>query len=94
MTRQAEEIELLSRIELGLDAERFMMSNLGKSIVKRASIEVNEALMALKAVDCNDSRAIRELQTKIEVAELGIVYLLESINAGSVAEEQINNNQE
>jgi hypothetical protein len=81
--------DLLKTVELGLDAQAFLASSIGKAIAERVEVEVAEAVEDLKAVNPEETQTIRRLQTQIHRAEQVIYWLVEFIDAGHNAEVQI-----
>jgi hypothetical protein len=73
-------------IELGLDAEAFMRSDLGRAIATRASRELEAAQE--KLVDCDpfDVNAVRGLQMQAQVAQRVLTYFADLENEGRNAE--------
>lgn len=75
--------EELKRVQgLGEEAERFIVSPLGKFLIERAEDEVAEATEALKVVDADDAREIRILQNKIKTGEDFQYWLADAVQAG------------
>lgn len=79
--------EVLAQIELGIDVENFLKTNIGKYLASRAYDELAEALNSLKNVDYNDSEAIRKLQNQAWLAEQFIIWLQQAVHEGKTAEE-------
>lgn len=85
---------LLRRVEIGLDAQRFLNTALGRDIQDRAVREVEDALIEMKTVDPTDVKRITELQFQIRVAEQFFVWLDQAIAEGNGAEQELNQQQE
>ncbi len=81
--------EQLKVVELGLDAEQFLASNLGKYIIERAEAEIESAIEQFKATDPEDAKAMRALQNIIARNESVQYWLADAINAAHAAEEQL-----
>jgi len=67
----------------GRQVELFLETDIGQYLVRYADAEVNRASEALKYVDPEDPKAIRELQFKVRVAESVIGWLGEAIQNGA-----------
>ena len=78
--------ELLREVSIGLQAETFLGSDVGKYLVSRAEGERDAALDELKTVNPNDPEAIMELQAKVWRAESVQTWIAELIQAGWNAE--------
>jgi hypothetical protein len=84
------ERELLGKVELGLDAQKFLGSTLGQYLQSKAINQVEDNLILLKTVDAEDAKAIREIQQEIAVAERVFVWLEEAIAQAAGAEHILN----
>lgn len=87
----SEQHALLAAVALGLDAEQFMNSPLGRYLVDRIESEVYAALSELKQVDAEDPRHIRDLQNRVYRAEKILTWLDEVIQEGRNAERMATN---
>ncbi len=85
----AETQVLLAEVELGLDAQQFLGSKLGRYLVGCAQQEVKQAFVDFKAADPEDKKAITALQNRIWVAERFQQWIAEAIGNGTNAEHQI-----
>lgn len=81
--------ELLATVEMGLDAQAFLDSRIGMAIVARAEEERELAVDELKTADPENAKMIRALQNRIWRAEQFQYWIAEMINAGTLAEEQL-----
>ena len=81
--------EILAEVSLGVEAEAFLGSAVGKYLVKVAEEEREVALNELKTVDPMDAGRIRELQGKVWRAESVQTWIAEIIQAGWNAETAI-----
>ncbi|MCK0507915.1 hypothetical protein [Aromatoleum anaerobium] len=79
------ERELLQRVAMGMEAEAFLGSNIGRYLVERAETERDDAVGDLKAVSPDDPKAIRDLQNRIWRAESVQFWLADLINDGNNA---------
>jgi hypothetical protein len=69
--------------------EAFKMTDIWLHLENRASIEIVEALEALKDADAENPAVIRSLQNRAWVAERFLNWLDEAIQNGKAAEEQL-----
>lgn len=81
--------ELLAAVELGLDAQAFLGTRVGKYLVERAEAERDEAFEAIKQADPDSPKLIRDLQHRIWRAEQFQYWIAEMIQSGTLAEEQL-----
>lgn len=77
------------RIELGLDAESFLNSKVGKRLSERAQMEAAEAMHQLKSVDPTNEMAIRALQNDVFRAESFELYINELLRDGEAAQDEL-----
>jgi len=80
--------DLSREYNFGQEAEGFWSSALGKYVIGCSLQESEKATAELKHADPEDVKKIRELQTKIQVAEKSLVWLGEAIQAGRAAKQQ------
>lgn len=81
--------QALSIVELGLDAKKFLESNVGQYIISQAQSEVDEASRKLRAVEPTSVGEIINLQIEARVAERAVLWLAEAIMRGQKTEEQL-----
>jgi uncharacterized FAD-dependent dehydrogenase len=81
--------ELEAVITLGMDAEAFMRSNVGRYLAQRAAEEIEVARTSLETVDPEDAKAVRDLQFVIAVARATTSWMKEAIDDGRNAAEQL-----
>lgn len=79
----------LAEAELGIEAERFAESKVGRYMLGRARQVATEAYAALAAANPDDAKGIRALQNEIRHAENFKGWLIELIEGGRNAEVQI-----
>lgn len=79
----------MSEVSLGIDAEAFVLSPLGKYLVACSEREVEDAVEKLKRVDPRDVHKVATLLHAIRVAEAVPRWLAEAIQAGHNAEQQM-----
>ena len=82
----AERDELVKDVQVGIEAEAFLNTAVGKYLVTVAEQERDAALEKLKIVDPLDSGTIRRLQGEVWRAESVQTWLAELIQAGWNAE--------
>lgn len=62
---------------------------IGRFLVNKAALEVEDAMLELKTVDPDDPKAIRRIQARIQVAESVVSWLAGAIDDGQRAREQL-----
>lgn len=85
----AEQRELLAEVDLGLQAEAFFRSDIGKYMRGRAEAMSVELTEDLKKVDPENAKAVRDLQNKIWLADNFIEWIGELIIGGRNAEQAL-----
>jgi hypothetical protein len=88
-TDRFQEDVLVNTAQLGLEAQQFFASNIGRLVVSRAEKQIEEAYKALSIVDPDSPSDIRQLQFDIAVARAVPGWLSLVIQDGVVAERQI-----
>ena len=83
----AEEKELLKCVELGIDAEVFLQSAVGRELVHMARCHAEDAVIELKTVDPEDSKKVREIQNRVWQGESFERFIRELIADGHQAAE-------
>lgn len=86
--------ELYQQISLGMDAQKFVESPLGKYLLERAAAEKDEALRSLSVVDPCDWKAVMTLQNIIHRAESFGQWLLDAIEEGRRLEREVQEGSE
>lgn len=89
MTIDQESIQLMEEVRLGIEAEAFLNSPVGRYMEHRADQEIAAALEELKKVDPADCKRIMALQNDIYRAESFKAWLAEAIQNGWQAETQL-----
>lgn len=79
----------VSIARMGIDAETFMRSPVGRFVEGRARAEEAAALEALVDADPDDAKLNRELRNQIHVARMFLVWIGDAINAGHAAHAQL-----
>jgi hypothetical protein len=82
----AERDELVKDVQVGIEAEAFLNTAVGKYLVSVAEQEIAAALEKLKTVDPMDTGTVRRLQSEVWRAESVQTWLAELIQAGWNAE--------
>lgn len=78
--------QLLGEISLGIEAESFLESEVGKRLIARAESERDDAVNELKTADPENAKQIRDLQNRIWLAESFQKWIAEIISSGWNAE--------
>jgi hypothetical protein len=79
----------LAEVRLGIQAEDFLRSPIGRYLVGRAQIEVEAAVEELKHAHPEDPAIIRKLQNRITLMESFGAWLQDAIANGNNAEAQL-----
>lgn len=85
----SEEQELMDQAVLGIEAEQFLASSVGRKMVAKANAIAEEAIEALKVAPPRDHEKIESLQNIIWKAESFKDWLADIIAEGMNAEEQL-----
>lgn len=86
--------ELLAEVDMGLAAEQFLRSKLGKYMVARAAHEAETAIDKLKIIDPNDVNGVRALQNDIWRGDSFATWITDLIRGGKTAEHQLTNDSD
>jgi hypothetical protein len=86
MTQPASDKDLLTDVELGLDAVQFLHSPLGRRLLNDLQDDINAAIEELTVHDVSDTKGMQALQDTIELARKLPRYLNERMTAGRQAE--------
>jgi len=81
--------DLLNIARIGIDAEAFAKSDIGKFLIAKATGEIEAATSDLIDADPGDWQANTETRNKIHVARMFLVWLDEAIQIGRHAHDQI-----
>jgi hypothetical protein len=79
----------LQVMALGVEAEAFCKSSLGRALTQRAKDEIESGVEDLKEADPEDPKAIREIQNRIWRASAFIVWLAEIVQEGTNKEAEL-----
>jgi predicted ATP-dependent serine protease len=80
---------LIKEAQLGIEAEEFLATDLGRYLIARANEEREEAIELLITEDPNNIRAITKLQNKIAVVDSIQTWIANAIQNGYYAESEI-----
>lgn len=83
------ESELLNYARLGIDAEAFSKSDLGKFVIEKAQHEIEAATNELIGADPDDVKMGRDIRNRIHVARMFLVWLNEAIQIGRHAHAEL-----
>lgn len=81
--------ELIEIARLGVDAEAFLQSPLGKYLYGQAKAEIESATQELIDADPEDGKLNRELRSRIHVARMFTVLLDSVVSCGRQAYDQL-----
>lgn len=90
MSDEHEELDQFVTIaRLGIDAETFIRTPLGRFLEGKARAEEADALIALVDADPEDAKINRELRNQIHVARMFLSWINDAIEAGQQAHRQL-----
>jgi hypothetical protein len=75
--------------KLGIEAEHFQYSALGKYLYDRAEVQIESSTAELILTDPDDVKANTDIRNKINVGKMFIQWIEEAINSGKAAETNI-----
>ena len=73
---------IIRRAVFGEQVHQFLNSDICKYMITRAKYELEECLIALRAVDPTDSKAVMKFQNKVWVAESVQNWLADAVQDG------------
>lgn len=76
-------------VEMGIEAERFITSPLGRYLIKRAEGEREQAVEALVQGNPADAETMRSLQNKVHVIDMVQQWLADAITEGHAMEQSL-----
>lgn len=82
----------LKEAQLGIEAEQFKSTDLGRYLLARAQDDIVVAFKEWQDADPEDAKAIRAIQNKAQVAESFLNWIDEAIFNGKYAEDEIRSN--
>jgi len=77
----------------GRQIELFLDGDIGRFLVEKAKVQIEDATAKLVVADPYNSQEIQKLQNRVKVAESIIEWLAEAIAAGHSALEELRNAQ-
>lgn len=77
--------EIKAQVIIGNDAEEFVDSELGRTVLGMAKQDIETAVMAFDEADATDQKAIAKIQQDLRVARRFEQYLAELIQRGREA---------
>jgi hypothetical protein len=84
-----EENRLLGEAQLGIEAEAFMRSQIGRYLVQRAQNEIEEETALLIDADPDDIKTGRDIRNRIERCRMFLTWMTEAVNVGRKAHEEL-----
>lgn len=84
-----QETELIELAKLGIEAEAFLSSPLGRFLMKKADDEEAAATVELIETPPTDIEKNREIRNQIHVARMFKVWINESVQCGRAAHAQL-----
>ena len=87
--QEPDDIEKYATQHLGVEAELFWKSPLGRYVVKRSLDETEMIRNEFRTVDPLQIRQVQELQNRWKIAEQALIWLNEAIAEGKQAAEMI-----
>ena len=79
---------------MGVLAEDWWKSELGKYIIRRSLHETQEIIAKMKAVDAYDTNRIMQLQMEWKACEQALIWMDQAIRAGKSAVAILENQQD
>jgi hypothetical protein len=76
-------------VVLGDEAHAFFSSNIGEYVLQCCDEEMHDAKEALAECDPEDSRKVRDLQSKIKIARKAVLWLNDILTAAEAAENNL-----
>ena len=89
MKEYSEEDQLLTTAVIGVEAERFRSTRVGRKMEDRARAKIANAQNALVTVEPTDTEKIRALQNEAKLGAMFLTWLDDLIHDGQQAEEDI-----
>lgn len=84
---------LINRARLGIEAEAFMKSSLGRYLVSTAEEQIRVLTEDLIQADSDDAKVNRDIRNDIHVCKMFLTWIEEAIDSGRLAEAQIRENE-
>lgn len=86
------EKQLFSDAQLGLAAQQFMDSQVGRLVTKRMNEVVQDC--AYKMLDATSFEDMKALQRRADIAEQSVKWIVEAITEGEMAFQQLSTDNE
>jgi len=86
-----QEVEAFAMVQMGVEAEQFARSSLGRYVIGRAKLEERQAIEKLATLDPSNVNAIRQTQSDLLRARSFPQWILELVQDGEEAERQLRN---
>lgn len=84
-----EAAEIIGVVKMGIEAERFLNSDLGKYLIERAEHDREKAISEFKACNVSDPAAVGKIRDAILIPDKVIAWLTEAIQVGYVQHEEL-----
>ena len=81
--------ELMQRVGIGLDAERFLRTEFGGFLVERLIEQRRVAMALLEEVDPDDAKAVRKIQNEAYLPQMILQTITDAIESYKLAEERL-----
>jgi len=88
-TPEQERQQKLAVVGIGIEAERFITSPLGRYIVNRAEQERERALEALVKADPHEVAQVQQLQNAVKVIDAVQQWIADAITEGAAMEQSL-----
>ena len=86
MTNQDETVAI---IKLGIEAERFLNSDLGRYLIDRAEQDREKAIKDFKSCDLTDQSTVMRIRDAVLIPDKVVAWLTEVIQVGYVKHEEL-----
>lgn len=83
------DIDLINVARIGIDAEAFSKSDVGRFMIGKAQAEIDAAVNDLIEADPGDWKANNDIRNRIHVARMFLTWLDEAVMVGHHAHEQL-----
>ena len=79
----------LEQVRIGVEAEQFLNSKIGRNIQARANREIQDATVRLIAANPHDYEVNQEIRREIQRAQDAINWMIDAINGANQARVEI-----
>lgn len=76
-------------VQLGIDVEHFLNSNLGRYVIKRAESQRDEAVSQLVDADAGDTALVRRMQNEVRLIDMFQQFLADAFTEGEAMEARL-----